>query len=85
MGLWRESAAGSEGLLLLSPRQSGGAWGRWPAGLFSIRVQMGRETKPAQPVASPGRLSIARWIGREVAGLSRYGVPALTRHARTFW
>ena len=38
---------------------------------------MGQEAKPMQPIASPGRLSVASWIGREVAGLSRHRDPAL--------
>jgi len=46
-----------------------GAWGRWPAGIFSICVRIARVPRPAQSVDSPGRLSIVRWIGREVAGL----------------
>ena len=50
-----------------------GAWGRWPAGIFSICVRMARIPRPAQPVDSPGRLSIARWIGHEVAGLPASG------------
>ena len=46
-----------------------GTWGRHPAEIFSICVQMARVSRPAQSVDSPGRLSVARWIGREVAGL----------------
>ena len=44
-----------------------GAWGRWPAGIFSICVRMARVSRPAQSVDSPGRLSVVRRIGRHSA------------------
>ena len=40
------------------------------------------ETKPAQSVASPGRLSVASWIGREIVGLSQHRDPALASQLR---
>ena len=56
----------SHGSVASRPRPTG-AWGRHPAEIFSICVQMARVSRPAQSVDSPGRLSVVRRIGRHSA------------------